>query len=242
MGLARAMSNRMPGWTAAVAGVLAAIGLTLTPVRGGTPVVAIQPASGQAAGLNVAFGPQTIWQPSSQAIRELQMCTSLAAGCIRGVMTAHGASQDAIAFYELTGWFLIEISDTGVVQSGKMLNPWRANENTQPVLLGGIPAVIEPEQEAEQVGFNAALMANAEFRALQVSHPDLLFWAPGPTPEGIDVSPRGGPRFIFRYAVLDGCHACARLASVRAAFDFSTDGVYFGMILLDVSPVDTVTP
>jgi hypothetical protein len=72
--------------------------------------------------------------------------------------------------------------------------------------------------------------------ALKASHPDLLFWAPGPTFEGLETSPEGGQRFVFSYRALDGCHACAILAGVRVAFDFAPDGTFGGWRLLNVAP------
>ncbi len=46
-----------------------------------------------------------------------------------------------------------------------------------------------------------------------------MFWGSGPRYEGLESSPQGGQRFILRFRVLEGCHACATLAEVRVAFD-----------------------
>ena len=36
----------------------------------------------------------------------------------------------------------------------------------------------------------------------------------------------GGESFVFRYRLLDGCHACAIRGWARIEFDFAPDGTY----------------
>ena len=47
--------------------------------------------------------------------------------------------------------------------------------------------------------------------------------------------PRGGQRFEPEYVVVDGCHACERLATMRVGFDFAADGTLEGSVPLDVA-------
>ena len=63
-----------------------------------------------------------------------------------------------------------------------------------------------------------------------------MFWSSSPRFEGLVTSPQGGQRFIFRYRVLAGCHACPTLAEVRVAFDFTPDGTYQSFHLLNLVP------
>ena len=196
------------------------------------------PARGQtsdpSAQLSIAFGPSQVWQPSQAAIGQLQRCTDQNFTCVRSVMQQQGASAAAIAFYRLTGWFLSDLQDTGVVQLGTIFTPWAANENTQFALLGGIPAVILPNQAAATLG--PALAHDPTYAAIASAHEDAMYWPFGPTLAGVETSPAGGPRFLLDYRVLDGCHACATLAQVRLAFDFAADGTEAGVHLIEVIP------
>ena len=84
-------------------------------------------------------------------------------------MQNSGASADAIAFYALTGWFLSDLNDTGMVQLGTIFTPFRANENTQSALLGGYPPVIYPEREIPPDA-----EVSAAFTSVRKLHPNAL--------------------------------------------------------------------
>jgi hypothetical protein len=170
----------------------------------------------------VSFGPEQVWHPGPEALRALFGCRPLTFTCVRQIMEQDGASPDAIAFYGLTGWFLSDITDTSPVQLGTIFTPWRANENSQVALLGGVPSVVYLERETP----THAAEASQDFLALKTAHPNAIFWGSSPTLEGLDTSPQGGQRFVFGYRVLDGCHACAILGYIRVAFDFAADGTY----------------
>jgi hypothetical protein len=212
--------------------VAVVIGFLAAAATGGGTVLG--QAADDGAALSIGFGPSQIWQPSQDAVRQLQMCTNQSYTCVRGVMQQNGASAGAIAFYRLTGWFLSDIEDHGPVQLGTIFTPWAANENTQYALLGGIPAVIFPNQDAAT--FGPALQHNDTYAAIASAHEDAMYWPFGPTVAGVETSPAGGPRFLFDYEVLNGCHACAILAHVRLAFDFAADGTEAGVHLIEVIP------
>src|SRR5947209_7141810 len=55
--------------------------------------------------ISVSFDGREIWQPSQDAIRALHACGTISFTCVRTVMQSDGATQDAIDFYHLTGWF-----------------------------------------------------------------------------------------------------------------------------------------
>jgi hypothetical protein len=191
--------------------------------------------------LEVTFGPSEIWAPDRVAVQALHQCQSALFACVQSVMTNAAASPDSVAFYHLTGWFLTDLQlavdssgePTGPVQLGTILNPWRANENEQLALVGGIPDVVYPEQAAESI----SLGRDPDYADLKAEHPDAMFWAPGPVIEEIATTESGGQRFLLRYRVLDGCHACAILAYARLAFDFAPDGTFQGVrdLNLDMS-------
>ena len=205
--------------------------VTVTTVGGAT---AQRQAPHQRDRLVIVFGPAQVWQPSPAAIEQLHLCADQALTCVRRVMEQHGATPDAIAFYHLTGWFLSDIKNTGVVQVGTILNPWAANENEQLALLGGVPAVIFPNEDAAT--FGPSLPHNPTYAAIKARHKDAMYWPFGPTFVGTETSPTGGLRYLLDYTVLDGCHACAVLAHVRLAFDFTSDGTKMGVQLVAVIP------
>ena len=48
--------------------------------------------------------------------------------------------------------------------------------------------------------------------------------------------PGGGQRFEVEYVLVDGCHACARLGTLRLGFDFDGEAKYVGVTVLAVHP------
>ena len=211
-------------------------------ISGGQRVASGTPALAQGAPslINVEFGPSEIWNPSSDAITALHQCVNTSFTCVQQVMQQDGASDDAIAFYRLTAWFLSDIQDTGTIQLATVFNPWRANENSQPALLGGIPPVLLPETAANSDNFEITVEHTTAFAGLKATFPNVMFWAPGPTLESMDTLPDGGQRFVFDYRLLDGCHACAIVGTARFAFDFAPDGTTAGNRFLGIGPAPAV--
>lgn len=175
------------------------------------------------------FGPRHVWRLSDDAVTDLHNCARPSRlDCVRKIMRRHGASPGAFEFYRRTGWFLSNLKDVGgPVMVATLVNPWRANENEQPALVGGTPAVVYPEK------VNVAVENDAGFKALQAESPRLLFWKSGPTFEANTIT-ADGVSIVFRYKLLDGCHACAIRGWARIEFVFAPNGVYRRAKLLDV--------
>jgi hypothetical protein len=184
---------------------------------------------GSATPIPPGFGPQQVWRLSRAAVDDLHRCTEpISVDCVHKVMERHGGSAAAFEVYRRTGWFLSKLRDTGgPVMLATVVNPWRANENEQPALLGGNPAVVYPEE------VEVPLENDAGFKALKGEFPKLMFWKPGPTFESNAVT-KGGESFIFRYRLLDGCHACAIRGWARIELDFAPDGTYRRAKILEV--------
>ncbi len=145
-------------------------------------------------------------------------------------MDRNGGSPDAFEFYHLTGWFLTHLQEEGgPVKLASICNPWRANENDQSALVGGDPVVIYPEDTT------IAVEDDPGYKAIQAQYPNLMFWKPGPTLESAAAN-AAGQSFVFRYRLLDGCHACPIRGYARIEFDFHPDGTYQGEKLLGVVP------
>jgi hypothetical protein len=186
--------------------------------------------------IQVSFGQSEVWNPSRTAIAALHACGSVSFTCVQAAMIADGATDDSISFYRLTGWFLSAIDGSGgSVQLATVLNPWRANENEQPAILGGMPAVILPEREALVDNLAAAVQRDPAWAALQQTHPNALLWQSSPSVEAVTPLDTGGERILFDYRLLDGCHACAILGVARVAYDFDADGSFEGAHFLGIA-------
>ena len=83
----------------------------------------------------------------------------------------------------------------------------------------------------------AALRRNLGYAALLKKYPSLAIF-PGPrgAEPAIEAVPRplGGQEFAVEYFLQDGCHACARIASMRLAFDFDETGRFEGSRLFTI--------
>jgi hypothetical protein len=202
---------------------------TPTPeARSGTPS---PPTPVPEALISIAFGPQQIWSFSDSrdpaqrgAIAALHECAPRDVDwndCIWEVMQQYGASRDAFDFFRLTDGFLEDLQGEGTVRLGTIVYPWRANENVQPILLGGDPPIVELESPA----LHSAVEHDPGFTILQSQHPHIMFWGAGPSLESSSSTPDGSQVFIFRYRLLDGCHACEVLGYARIEFDFFPSGL-----------------
>ena len=124
--------------------------------------------------------------------------------------------------------FLGAITNTsGPVKLATVFNPWLVNENEQPALVGGHPAVVYPAD------VQTAVESDPAFKALRNDFPQLLFWKPGPILE-TSTTTDTGQIFVFRYRLLDGCHACAIRGWARIQFAFAPDGTYRNDRLLSI--------
>lgn len=148
--------------------------------------------------------------------------------CVAEVMARQGASAEAVAFSRATGWFLVRVRALGgPVKLATLVNPWRANENQQPALIDGAPAVVPVENPAVPVEHSKG------FVALKARHPQAMWWGSSPDLERV-AHDRAGQRVTFRYRILDGCHACAVVGWARVRFDFRRDGSFVGARLLSI--------
>jgi hypothetical protein len=204
-----------------------------------TPPAALQPTAPPStpaptataesgAMISIRFGPEQIWNiaegPNSrQSLDAIYQCAPKDIDwndCIWQAMQQNGGSRDAFDFFKLAGGFLQDLQGEGQVKLGTIDYPWRANEIAQPILLGGDPPVVEVENPP----LHGAVEHDPGFTILQSQHPNVLFWGSSPTLESASVQPDGSQSFIFRYRLLDGCHACPVLGYARVEYDFLPSG------------------
>jgi hypothetical protein len=186
-------------------------------------------AQDEPAVLDLSFTAPQVWAPSDAVERRLFDCHEQF-GCVEQVMRQAGAPEAAIAFFRLTSQFLTDVIDTGEIKVGTEFSPWRANSNSQSVLLGGVPAVITPalngaERQAE---------ADPTFLELKKQYPNLVVWPVDQVFESVAVSDDGGMSFVFRFGLHDLCHACGTPWDARYSFNFDPDLTFKGVHYLDI--------
>ena len=175
------------------------------------------------------FGQRHVWRVPDAAVEELHKCVGrIRLDCVKKVMRKHGATSEAFEFYRKSGRFLSELKETGgPISVATLVDPWRANENEQPALVGGKPPIVYPEE------IEVDPKTSSGFRSLQSKYPNVLFWKPGAVLEATNSTPKG-QSFVFRYRLLDGCHACQVLGFARVEFLFAPDGTFRRATLLGV--------
>jgi hypothetical protein len=151
-------------------------------------------------------------------------------------MKRAGASPPAVAFARLTDsqGYLSAFRDSGRVDVGWAVYPFRANENRVCFLLNGEPPAIDVDEPSR---IRAALSASPSYAAIEGAHGGVTVF-PGDRFHSSaivdEAGPRGGQRFLVPYALRDGCHACAVLGKLVLAFDFDAAGRLVGTSVASV--------
>jgi hypothetical protein len=155
---------------------------------------------------------------------------ALGACFARGMQRA-GASEKAVALTHRLNdeAYLNNFIESGRVDLAFVTYPYRANQNEACLLVNGNPAIIDVD-DLRQLP-QEAMKRDEAYRSLAEKNPNVSLW-PGDRSDLSTVIPGtlggGGQRFVVGYWLLNGCHACARLATVKFAFDFDADGKILG--------------
>jgi hypothetical protein len=194
-----------------------------------------------------AVGPDAVWQPNAQAMRNLrERCAKEPpekyAECLIAQMPAAGARNAAVAFTERlkkeTGQigYVLRFRGSGPVDIAYVEYPIRANENRGWLLVNGEPSLIDVDDFSRLP--KESLESDSAYRALAKQYPKVMLF-PGdrtgtkyPTVRPLT---SGGQRFVVPYRLLNGCHACERLGSASFAFDFDEAGRFVSAKLLYIS-------
>jgi hypothetical protein len=179
------------------------------------------------------IGSDSIWDPredEARLQRILDCAAPVLSQCAAAAMEEFGASQEAVDFFTSTGWFLVAVRETGEVDVGSILTPFRANSIGDFALLNGTPSVVVAEEHV--ASDDLALHADPVYEALLTQSSDLILWPSDNLFEDRGLSPDGDQRFIFQHYLVDGCHACTTDYLARYAFDFASDGAFQGAALL----------
>ena len=173
------------------------------------------------------IGVESIWDPGEETrLTRLHECSrDTLTECVTAIMQDSGVPRQAIEFFRTTGWFLGDFQEMGRVDMGTVADPWRANDNVQPVFLNGTPLVVYPEEEVRPV----YIELDPDYDVLVASFPHLSLWPGHGALETLSTLEGGGQRFVLQFDLVDGCHACGTGYRARIAFDFGVDGTYLGI-------------
>jgi hypothetical protein len=185
-----------------------------------------------------------VWRPDALFISRVHArCDRLGGeafdACFVAVMAAAGAAPAALAFTRrLDGEAYLEAlveTGGGPVAVAHVFYPFRANENDAWLIVNGLPALIDVDDEHYLA--LAAMRRSAAYRAIARHYPQVDFWPGDRGAAGPEVE-AGGRRIIVDYRLRNLCHACAVVGHVRFAFEFDAAGDFFGTRLVSVIPAD----
>lgn len=175
------------------------------------------------------IGPEAVWNGD---YREFQGCPGASSSrleCVVSMMRDTGASPQAIEFTKLFQGeaFMRSFAEYGVVDLAEIMYPCRANSNFQYVLVNGTPQIVHVERVRDP-----DITQDPAYPALVQEYPSLTIWGGDSKFEAMERLPGDRQRFIFAYALVDGCHACRTDSSAFVAFDFDDTGRFLGTALL----------
>lgn len=182
------------------------------------------------------IGPEACWSPEGKVMEDIRAACAALSGnafeaCFLDGMRKAGASSGAVAFTKSIGnlGYMATLRRHGPVDIALVVYPFRANENHGFLLINGNP----PQVDVDDLNLlsPADLKKDPRYNRLQRKYPAIMLW-PGdrsdrdyPLP---GTGPGGGQRFIVRYRLLNGCHACELVGYAGYAFDFDKTGQFLG--------------
>lgn len=208
-------------------------------VLGALVMAVVRPEAGE----DGEFDAAAVWKLGDKEIDKLFDCAGAAdqgeTRCALDAMDDAGASEDAQTFFKRTHWFLEGFRESGTVDLGEVVTPWRANSNDDYLLLNGSPAVVSVEREAPPVAvFGQDPAYDPLRRAVNQTddiseEDDLVLWE---TDEFFEDVERQGRkiRFVFQWSLKDACHACNTGYLARVALEFAPDGTYLSAVPLNI--------
>ena len=181
-------------------------------------------------------GADALWVPPAGFLEAMHRSCDGRSGadfgaCFVAAMEKAGAPPAAVAFARRTSdqVYLRQFRDAGLVDVACAEYPFRANENAVCFLVNGSPPMIDVDDPAYVE--RQTLLWNPVYAGLARTHPNLAVFPGRRSGEGAVAAgavSNGGQRFRVEYSLTDGCHACARLGSLRMDFDFDVRGRFVG--------------
>jgi predicted secreted protein len=188
------------------------------------------------------IGPDACWSPDTTIMEKIRgACAPLSGdgfeACFVAGMQKSGASPQAVAFSQSIGnlGYMEALRQSGQVDIAFVVYPFRANENQGFLLVNGDPPLVDVDDLS--LLSPDPLKEDLRYIRLKRLYPAVALW-PGdrsdrdyPMPER---TPDGGLRFMVRYRLLNGCHACELAGHALYAFEFDKTGRFLGTTYLCV--------
>jgi predicted secreted protein len=179
-----------------------------------------------------AVAPGACWNPDAATMDKIRRDCAPRSGeffeaCFLAGMQKAGASREAVTFARSIGnlGYLQELRRQGPVDIAFVIYPFRANENQGFLLVNGDP----PQIDVDDLNLLSPdkLKKDSRYNRLRQRYPAVELW-PGDRSSrefpSAQTTMDGGQRFVVRYRLLNGCHACELTGYARYAFDFDKTG------------------
>jgi predicted secreted protein len=197
-------------------------------------------AQAQRAGLTI--GKDSVWRPGQGVMDGIKKKCNALTGiqfdeCFISSMENEGASPQALAFTRAMGGtaYMRNYHDMGRVSVAYTYYPFRVNENNGCYLVNGDPPVIDVDDKKYQPIED--LKKDPRFASMAKKFPNISVWPgnrSGMNYPLLNKLTGNGQRFVVRYRLLNGCHACQRLGNAWFAFDFDGIGKFIGTKLMGI--------
>lgn len=183
------------------------------------------------------IGPDAVWkQALTDQLQAWKGCRRPVPGvdraCFVRFIRAHGASTQAVSFFDSTGSYLIAFVDTGKVDLGYMLSSFPANDDLNYLLLNSaqpyfhppLPSLAAPSYAKLRRAYRLASGATG----LTAETDSILPWL-----ETSTTLHGGDSEIVLQFQLYDRCAACTTPYRARAAYRFSARGKFLGAVPLN---------
>ncbi len=179
-----------------------------------------------ATGSPPKIGPEAIWLQPQDIIKHQEEVQK----DLYRYMKRNGASPQAIDFARrMEGDILTQFHKMGKVDMGFMEPPIRyASYGGSFLLLNGNPPIVRVGDALERVNLRGDPF-------LVRKYPKVDFFGSGIDFTKMESSSNGGQRFIFAFALKNGCNACEVVGQANVAYDFDAVGRFLGAKVLNFS-------
>ena len=178
-----------------------------------------------------------VWKAPDGADDAIKSCKNWT--CLYGVLQRSGAPADTVEFLHAQQQaaptddlgYPIAFRGSGRVKSVEIFDPGLGMDGaTEFVFVNGPDGTVRPK-----IDINQATATNATYQQFRAAYPQVTPWD-GMTYITEVVSPDGAQQYQFKQTLLNGCHACAVLGTLRLGFNFESSGRYVGMSVLGIDP------
>jgi len=201
------------------------------------------PVNAQQPNAQFTLTRRAIWAPTDEMVQGAgDKCKSPGVArieqCFISFMRDSGATHDAIEFArQINGQgYLRDLRKRLGVDVAYVTYPFRANENDAVLLINRNLKIIDVD--SADVLNKVDIKSDATYKQLSPKYPNMTI-LPGDRTStdqpALEMNTQQGQRFIVRYNVVNGCHACQIVAYALIAFDFTPQGDFIGTEFLGLS-------